>query len=153
MSPIDRAEAAAEAIRNLTRSVSWPTSEDGYEWPADVDAVVSALGRCAQGTAQALCQAALWLEGAFAMGQVGHDQAGEDGHEAVATAGILLRFAASRAEVLAKDLEGVRQLTSHLTGQPPIGVAGGQRAGQVGSLHLVRGSTSAPVRPEGGDWR
>jgi hypothetical protein len=133
MRATDHAEAAAEAIRSVNHATIWPDSADDYEWPADVDAVVSSLELTAGRSSQALEQAARWLERASEAGRVGHDKDG-DVRETVATAGVLLRFAASRAECLARDLAGVRQLTSHLTGiltdtQPTTGAGASSGAG------------------------
>jgi hypothetical protein len=118
MRPVDHVEAAAEAVRSLNHATLWGGCAQGYAWPADVDAVLAALAVLVQRLPQALSQAAAWLERADAAGLVGQDADGDPAAGA-GTAVVLLRIAAARAEVLARDLAGVREVTCHLTGTAP----------------------------------
>jgi hypothetical protein len=126
MRPVDHAEAAAEAIRALNHATLEVGRPDGYEWPADVDAVIAALTVLAQRLPQALTQAARWLERASAAGTIGHDADADPVAEA-GTALVLLRFAAARADTLARDLGGVREVTCHLTGTAPTSIPSRER--------------------------
>jgi hypothetical protein len=121
MRPVDHVETAAEAVRALNHATLGVGRPEGYEWPADVDAVVAALTVLAQRLPQALTQAAGWLERASAARAIGHDAGGNPVAEA-GTAVVLLRFAAARADTLARDLGGVRQVTCHLTGRAPTSI-------------------------------
>jgi hypothetical protein len=118
MRPVDHVEAAAEAVRALNHATLGVGRPDGYEWPADVDAVVAGLTVLVQRLPQALSQAAAWLERADAAGLVGQDADGDPAAGA-GTAVVLLRFAAALAQVLARDLAGIREVTCHLTGTAP----------------------------------
>jgi hypothetical protein len=114
--PSDHAMAAAGAIRSLNHATLWDDDPHGYEWPSDVDDVVSALQLLVDRLPQTFDHASRWLGRAAKRGAVGHD-AGADPNEAIEAAGLL--FAAAQQELtrLGDDLRRLRDITSHLTGR------------------------------------
>jgi hypothetical protein len=113
--PSEQAVAAAEAIRRLNHDTFWPGDARGYEWPGDVDDVVSGLQILVDRLPQALQQAERWLTDAAGRGLVGHD-AGADAVQAVADAARLFGAAQQELTRLAHDLRLLRDITSHLSG-------------------------------------
>lgn len=112
MSAQQYAEQAAEAIRGLNHATIDP---DAYEWPSDVDQVITSLHMMVMRLEQALTQAGRWLDKAQVAGEIGHDQ----GHDTADAIAILLRRLARAgitSQDLADDLQAVRQITTHLTG-------------------------------------
>jgi hypothetical protein len=124
--PVDHARAAAEAIRALNHVTLFLDGADGYQWPADVDAVIVELAAAAGRLPQALDQAARWISQTHDRGQVGHDQ-GHDVRAAVACTLIGLDAAAMAAARLHSALARVQTRTSHLTCTHNPGTPGGPR--------------------------
>jgi hypothetical protein len=132
MRPDMHASAAAEAVRALNHATAVPGGAAGYEWPADVDAVLAELGVLAQRLPQALEQAARWLETNAAAGRVGHDK-GHDGDHAAVLAAVLVRAGGAAAETMLRRLDEARQITSHLTGRATPQPLSTGRSGRGGS--------------------
>jgi hypothetical protein len=118
--PVDAANSAADAVRELNRATVFPDADGSFEWPSDVDATIGALQTLAQRLPQALTQAGRWLTLAVDAGHVGHDQ-GRPAADAVQEASEYLMGAADLAGHLAHRLGQARTLTSHLTGLAPGG--------------------------------
>lgn len=112
MKPAGAAQAAAEAVRDLNRA----TLFGGYEWPADVDAVLAALTTLAQRLPQAIGQGAGWLGREHDAGRVAHDTPGGNVAATVFEALSDLDVAVQWADELARALDQARQHTAHLRG-------------------------------------
>jgi len=108
------AEAAAEAIRALNHATMWAGPE-GYQEPADVDAVIGSLAMLAACLPQALAQADRWLCEALDAHRVRHDQGGDVAH-GVFSASLCLEDAAGAAGNLFGFLREARAHSSHLAG-------------------------------------
>jgi hypothetical protein len=116
-SPAELADLAAESVRALNH-LTQPGSEHGYEWPADVDAVIANVQTLAARLVQALRQADHWITMAQAAGTVAHDR-GADAAVSVQLLGLALVTAADDAARLAHSLGTARAESCHLTGITP----------------------------------
>ena len=106
------AETAAEAVRALNHATIWP-GPDGYQEPADVDAVLGHLATLAAYLPQALDQAERWLYEALDAHQVRHDQGADVAHS-VHYVAVCLGDARDRSRDLHELLREAREHSSHL---------------------------------------
>lgn len=113
--PAEYAGQAAEAVRALNHVTIARSGGYAYEWPCDVDRVITELHLTVMRLEQALTQAGRWLERAESAGEVGHDQ-GHDPAAAVLAAVERLHHAGTASRCLGEELDAVRQITAHLTG-------------------------------------
>ena len=117
--PVQHAEAAAEAIRALNHATLRHGAPTGYQWPADVDAVIAELGLLASRLPQVFDQASSWLTAQADAGRVRHDdQVPAVGH-AVGWVLECLDDATANACELASVLACARQASAHLAGIDP----------------------------------
>ena len=121
----DHAEAAAEAVRALNHATLRHGDPAGYQWPADVDAVVAELGLLASRLPQVFDQAGSWLTAQADAGRVRHDDQVTDIGHAVGWVLQCLDDATANARELASVLACARQASAHLAGIDPADPEGG----------------------------
>ena len=105
--PAEHASDAAEAIRALNHATF-----DGYEWPSDVDRVITELEILASRLPQAFRQAETWLT--CHQDGIGTDD-GSDPGRAVASLTVLLMAASAQAREMEETLRQAHNLTAKLT--------------------------------------
>lgn len=113
-SPADVAGAIAEDVRTLNYQTGAGGSVE-FEYPSDLNRVLSELMTAAQRLPQLFGQMATWLAGEYAAGRVGHDSRRDAGEYVEAVTGALSR-ASLDAETLAAALSSAHDASGGLTG-------------------------------------